>query len=102
LQILVRDNNVDQALRVLKKKMQREGLFRSAQEEAAGGESGRAATGGGGPHATAAEVLAGGGVLGRAIVPEPPHWEQLTTLNQCGPRSAASVLPSATVETKGC
>jgi small subunit ribosomal protein S21 len=28
LQVLVRDNNVDQALRVLKKKMQREGLFR--------------------------------------------------------------------------
>jgi small subunit ribosomal protein S21 len=28
LQVLVRDNSVDQALRVLKKKMQREGLFR--------------------------------------------------------------------------
>jgi small subunit ribosomal protein S21 len=28
LQVFVRDNNVDQALRVLKKKMQREGLFR--------------------------------------------------------------------------
>jgi ribosomal protein S21 len=28
LQALVRDNNVDQALRVLKKKMQREGVFR--------------------------------------------------------------------------
>jgi small subunit ribosomal protein S21 len=28
LQILVRNNNVDQALRVLKKKMQREGIFR--------------------------------------------------------------------------
>jgi small subunit ribosomal protein S21 len=28
LRILVRDNNVDQALRVLKKKMQREGIFR--------------------------------------------------------------------------
>jgi small subunit ribosomal protein S21 len=28
LQVLVRDNNVDQALRVLKKKMQREGIFR--------------------------------------------------------------------------
>lgn len=28
MQIVVRDNNVDQALRVLKKKMQREGLFR--------------------------------------------------------------------------
>jgi hypothetical protein len=27
LQVLVRDNNVDQALRVLKKKMQREGVF---------------------------------------------------------------------------
>ena len=28
MQVFVRDNNVDQALRVLKKKMQREGLFR--------------------------------------------------------------------------
>src|SRR6516162_8840162 len=28
VQILVRDNNIDQALRVLKKKMQREGVFR--------------------------------------------------------------------------
>ncbi|KQM35236.1 MULTISPECIES: 30S ribosomal protein S21 [Rhizobium/Agrobacterium group] len=28
MQVLVRDNNVDQALRVLKKKMQREGLLR--------------------------------------------------------------------------
>lgn len=28
LQVVVRDNNVDQALRALKKKMQREGIFR--------------------------------------------------------------------------
>ncbi|BCW88400.1 30S ribosomal protein S21 [Alphaproteobacteria bacterium SO-S41] len=28
MQIIVRDNNVDQALKALKKKMQREGLFR--------------------------------------------------------------------------
>lgn len=28
LQIVVRDNNVDQALKALKKKMQREGIFR--------------------------------------------------------------------------
>jgi small subunit ribosomal protein S21 len=28
VQIVVKDNNVDQALRVLKKKMQREGIFR--------------------------------------------------------------------------
>jgi len=28
VQILVRENNVDQALRALKKKMQREGIFR--------------------------------------------------------------------------
>jgi small subunit ribosomal protein S21 len=28
LQVLVRENNVDQALRALKKKMQREGIFR--------------------------------------------------------------------------
>ena len=28
MQVLVRDNNVDQALKVLKRKMQREGVFR--------------------------------------------------------------------------
>ena len=28
MQVLVRDNNVDQALRVLKKRLQREGVFR--------------------------------------------------------------------------
>jgi small subunit ribosomal protein S21 len=28
VQVIVRDNNVDQALRALKKKMQREGIFR--------------------------------------------------------------------------
>jgi small subunit ribosomal protein S21 len=32
LRILVRDNNVDQALRVLKKKMQREGIFREMKQ----------------------------------------------------------------------
>jgi len=32
LQVLVRDNNVDQALRVLKKKMQREGVFREMRK----------------------------------------------------------------------
>ena len=29
MQVLVRDNNIDQALKVLKKKMQREGIFRA-------------------------------------------------------------------------
>lgn len=28
MEVIVRDNNVEQALRVLKKKMQREGIFR--------------------------------------------------------------------------
>ena len=32
MQVLVRDNNVDQALRVLKKKMQREGVFRGMKQ----------------------------------------------------------------------
>src|SRR6201987_590389 len=31
-QVLVRDNNVEQALRVLKKKMQREGVFREMKQ----------------------------------------------------------------------
>jgi small subunit ribosomal protein S21 len=33
LQVLVRDNNVDQALRVLKKKLQREGFFRELKRK---------------------------------------------------------------------
>jgi small subunit ribosomal protein S21 len=32
LQVLVRDNNVEQALRVLKKKLQREGVFREMRQ----------------------------------------------------------------------
>jgi small subunit ribosomal protein S21 len=32
VQVLVRENNVDQALRVLKKKMQREGVFREMKQ----------------------------------------------------------------------
>ncbi|TCR63382.1 30S ribosomal protein S21 [Bosea sp. BK604] len=35
MQILVRDNNVEQALRVLKKKMQREGIFREMKRRSA-------------------------------------------------------------------
>ncbi len=32
MQVLVRDNNVEQALRVLKKKLQKEGVFREMKE----------------------------------------------------------------------
>ena len=32
MQVIVRDNNIDQALRVLKKKMQREGVFREMRQ----------------------------------------------------------------------
>jgi len=35
LQVFVRDNNVDQALKVLKKKLQREGLFREMKRRRA-------------------------------------------------------------------
>jgi len=35
VRVLVRDNNVDQALRFLKKKMQREGIFREIKAHAA-------------------------------------------------------------------
>lgn len=35
MQVLVRDNNVDQALKVLKKKMQREGVFREMKQRRA-------------------------------------------------------------------
>ena len=35
LQVFVRDNNIDQALRALKKKMQREGIFREMKQRRA-------------------------------------------------------------------
>lgn len=35
MQVLVRDNNIDQAIRVLKKKMQREGIFREMKQRKA-------------------------------------------------------------------
>src|SRR4051794_5774598 len=35
LQVIIRDNNVDQALRVLKKKVQREGVFREMTQRKA-------------------------------------------------------------------
>ncbi|MGK9164830.1 30S ribosomal protein S21 [Inquilinus limosus] len=35
MQVLVRDNNIDQALRVLKKRMQREGIFREMKQRRA-------------------------------------------------------------------
>jgi ribosomal protein S21 len=46
VQVFVRDNNVDQALRALKKKMQREGIFREMKlrgltKNPPRGESGR-------------------------------------------------------------
>ncbi len=39
MKVLVRDNNIDQALRVLKKKMQREGVFREMKQRKAYGEA---------------------------------------------------------------
>jgi ribosomal protein S21 len=41
VQVLVRDNNVDQALRALKKTMQREGLLPSKPRAAAAGRPAR-------------------------------------------------------------
>ncbi|SCB44355.1 30S ribosomal protein S21 [Rhizobium multihospitium] len=35
MQVLVRDNNIEQALRVLKKKLQREGVFREMKARSA-------------------------------------------------------------------
>jgi small subunit ribosomal protein S21 len=35
MQVLVRDNNVEQAMRILKKKLQREGVFREMKKRSA-------------------------------------------------------------------
>src|SRR5262245_40947106 len=44
LQVFVRDNNIDQALRVLKKKMQREGIFREMKQRRSYEKPGRKRT----------------------------------------------------------
>ena len=51
MQVLVRDNNVDQALKVLKKKMQREGLLPMKPRVVPGAGPGGAAGRGGPPRA---------------------------------------------------
>ena len=48
MQVLVRDNNVDQALKALKKKMQREGLLPMKPRIAPGAGPGGGPGGGGG------------------------------------------------------
>ncbi|MGC1679893.1 MAG: 30S ribosomal protein S21 [Pseudolabrys sp.] len=50
MQVLVRDNNVDQALKALKKKMQREGLLPSKPRPVPGAGPGGGGHGGHGGH----------------------------------------------------
>lgn len=77
MQVLVRDNNVDQALRVLKKKMQREGLFREMKESApmrsrpngASGKRRRQSVGTARPHARRCSVK--GCLPGQKELPPP-------------------------------
>ena len=47
MQVLVRDNNVDQALKALKKKMQREGIIPMKPKPVFGGPGGGGRDGGG-------------------------------------------------------
>ena len=59
MQVLVRDNNVDQALKALKKKMQREGLLPGKPKPVMGGPGAR--PGAGGPGARPGGFGGGGG-----------------------------------------
>ena len=62
MQVLVRDNNVDQALKALKKKMQREGIFREMKlrgpYEKPSGRRGKGGSDPPGPQASAQEDAA--------------------------------------------
>ena len=68
--VTVKDNNVDQALRVLKKKMQREGIFREMY-----GTSGQAYS--------VPEALSGATNLGFMVLPNYRAWVVLASLAVC-------------------
>ena len=84
MQVLVRDNNVDQALKALKKKMQREGIFREMKLRPLRKTLGAKGSGEGGsdpprPQAGAQAVAARGPVADEAEADHRPRRRQVRT-----------------------
>jgi small subunit ribosomal protein S21 len=91
MQVLVRDNNVEQALRVLKKKMQREGLFREMKQRRSYEKPSEKRTREKGEAIRRARKLARKKLQREGLLPAPKPKERPVK-----PRSAPFALPSTT------
>ena len=93
MQVLVRDNNVEQALRVLKKKLQREGLFREMKRRRAYEKPSERKTREKAEAVRRARKLARKQAQREGLLPRPKPSENTAKRN--GPARASSPVPPA-------
>ncbi|WP_244551163.1 30S ribosomal protein S21 [Bradyrhizobium sp. Rc2d] len=91
MQVIVRDNNVDQALRVLKKKMQREGVFREMKRRRSYEKPSEKKTKEKSEAVRRARKLARKQATREGLIPAPPKKERVlpSLRKRCPPRPAA-------------
>ena len=94
MQVLVRDNNVDQALRVLKKKMQREGVFREMKRRRFYEKPSEKATRERGEAIRRARKLARKKAQREGLIPPDPRKAKLMDAKKAGQRPALRPLPA--------
>lgn len=87
MQVFVRDNNVDQALRVLKKKMQREGVFREMKRRRFYEKPSAKATREKGEAVRRARKLARKQAVREGLIAAPPRKKIETARSGAGPRA---------------
>jgi len=94
LRILVRDNNVDQALRVLKKKMQREGIFREMKQRRSYEKPSERKNREKSEAIRRARKLARKKAQREGLIPPDPRKAKLMDAKKAGQRPALRPLPS--------
>jgi small subunit ribosomal protein S21 len=94
LQVFVRDNNVEQALRVLKKKMQREGVFREIKRRRFYEKPSERATREKAESVRRRHKLARKQAIRDGLIAAPPKKR---IERRTGPAAASSVLPTHVV-----
>jgi small subunit ribosomal protein S21 len=94
LRILVRDNNVEQALRVLKKKMQREGIFREMKQRRSYEKPSERKNREKSEAIRRARKLARKKAQREGLIPPDPRKAKLMDAKKAGQRPALRPLPS--------
>lgn len=95
LQVIVRDNNIDQALRVLKKRMQREGIFREMKRRRSYEKPSEKKTREKSEAVRRARKLARKQAIREGLIPAPPKKEP-PARKQALPSTTGSVRPVST------